>query len=173
MTRKKTIGFIAIAAFAATTIYYFYPEQKLPAGTKIDKLVVLKSERQLLTYSDGQLVKAYTVALGRIPEGDKEYEGDKKTPEGSYIINDKNPNSSYNKNLGISYPNPDDIKHAKTLGKSPGGAIKIHGLRNGTSLIGKFHRWMDWTQGCAAVTDEEIDELYNTVAIGTPIEIRP
>ncbi|GAB3533104.1 hypothetical protein GCM10027443_17940 [Pontibacter brevis] len=173
MNRKKILGFITVAAFIATSVYYFYPEQKLPAGTTIDKLVVVKSERQLIAYSDGQLIKTYSVALGRIPEGDKEYEGDKKTPEGIYIINDKNPNSAYHKNLGVSYPNADDISHAKSFGKSPGGDIKIHGLRNGTGFISKFHRWFDWTQGCVAVTDDEMDELYDAVAIGTPIEIRP
>ncbi|MBF8963002.1 L,D-transpeptidase family protein [Pontibacter sp. FD36] len=174
MTRKKIISFIAVAAFIGASVYYFYPEQKLPAGTKIDKLLVLKSERKLLAYADGQLIKTYTIALGRSPVGHKEYEGDKKTPQGLYTINDKNPNSAYHKNLGISYPNTDDIKHARTLGKSPGGAIKIHGLQNGTGFISKFHRFFNsWTLGCIAVTDEEMDELYDAVPIGTPIEIRP
>ena len=173
MNRKKIISLILLAALIATSVYYFYPEQKLPADATIDKLVVLKSERQLMAYANGKLIKTYKIALGRTPVGAKEIEGDRKTPEGYYIINDKNPNSAYHKNLGISYPNAEDIKHAENLGRSPGGAIKIHGLRNGTSLIGKLHRWLDWTQGCAAVTDEEIDELYDAVAIGTPIEIRP
>ncbi|SFH40544.1 L,D-transpeptidase catalytic domain [Pontibacter chinhatensis] len=156
----------------AVTVYYFYPEPELPAGTEIDKLVVLKSERKILAYSDGKLMKTYTIALGRTPVGDKEYEGDKKTPEGRYYINDKNPNSAYHKNLGVSYPNEDDIRHARSLGKSPGGDIKIHGLRNGTGFISKFHRWWDWTLGCLALTDNEMDELYSAVPVGTPIEIR-
>ncbi|WP_092105795.1 L,D-transpeptidase family protein [Pontibacter chinhatensis] len=172
MTRKKIFGFTAVVAFMAVTVYYFYPEPELPAGTEIDKLVVLKSERKILAYSDGKLMKTYTIALGRTPVGDKEYEGDKKTPEGRYYINDKNPNSAYHKNLGVSYPNEDDIRHARSLGKSPGGDIKIHGLRNGTGFISKFHRWWDWTLGCLALTDNEMDELYSAVPVGTPIEIR-
>lgn len=155
------------------TLYYFYPEDKLTADIKVDKLVVFKAKRQLIAYSNGQLVKTYKISLGRQPIGDKEFEGDKKTPEGLYFINDKNPKSGYHKNLGISYPDEDDIENAKRLGKPTGGGIKIHGLRNGTGCIGKFHRWFDWTLGCIAVTDEEIDELYYTVKVGTKIEIKP
>jgi murein L,D-transpeptidase YafK len=120
-----------------------------------------------------QLVKTYKISLGKQPIGVKEFNGDKKTPEGLYLINDKNPNSRYHKNLGISYPNKDNIEDAKRLGKHPGGAVKIHGLRNKTGFISKFHRWFDWTLGCIAVTNEEIDELYNAVKIGTAIEINP
>lgn len=170
---KKTFLLTALVAFAGAALFYLYPEERLPAGTTIDKLVVLKSERQLLAYSDGELVKTYIIALGRNPEGDKEYEGDKKTPQGLYYINDKNPNSAYHKNLGISYPNAEDIKHAKSLGKSAGGDIKIHGLLNGTGFLSKFHRWFDWTMGCMAITDTEIDELYEAVPVGTPVEIKP
>lgn len=159
--------------FLGLTVFYFYPEDNLPIGTQIDKLVVYKSKRQLLAYSNGQLVKTYKISLGRQPIGDKEFEGDKKTPEGLYFINDKNPNSGYHKNLGISYPNKDDIEHAKRLGMPTGGDIKIHGLRNKTGFIGKFHRWFDWTLGCIALTNEEIDELYKAVKIGTPIGIKP
>lgn len=172
MTRKKILGLIAVSVFVAAPVFYFSPEPQLPAGTKIDKLVVLKSERKLLAYSHGQLIKTYIIALGRNPEGDKEYEGDKKTPQGLYYINDKNPNSDYHKNLGISYPNAEDTRHAKSLGKPAGGAIKIHGLRNGTGAIGKFHRLFDWTLGCIALTNKQIDELYTAVAVGTPIEIQ-
>lgn len=159
--------------FLGLTVYYFYPDDKLPLNTKIDKLVVFKSKRQLLAYSNGQLVKTYKISLGRHPIGDKEFEGDKKTPEGLYFINAKNPNSGYHKNLGISYPNINDIENAKRLGKPTGGDIKIHGLRNKTGFIGKFHRWFDWTLDCIAVTDNEIDELYNAVKIGTQIDIKP
>jgi murein L,D-transpeptidase YafK len=155
------------------TIYYFYPEDKLPANIQIDKLVVYKSKRQLQAYSQGQLLKTYKISLGRQAIGDKEHEGDRKTPEGIYIINDKNPNSGYHKNLGISYPDKEDIVNAKQIGKPTGGDVKIHGLRNKTGFISKFHRWFDWTLGCIAVTNEEIDELYGAVKIGTPIEINP
>ncbi len=159
--------------FLGFTVYYFYPEDKPLINTKIDKLVVFKSKRQLLAYSNGQLVKTYKISLGRHPIGDKEFEGDKKTPEGLYFINAKNPNSGYFKNLGISYPNIHDIENAKRLGKPTVGDIKIHGLRNKTGFIGKFHRWFDWTLGCIAVTDSEIDELYKAVKIGTQIDSKP
>lgn len=118
-------------------------------------------------------MKTYTISLGGNPIGDKEYEGDKKTPEGIYYINDKNPNSGYHKNLGISYPNKKDIEQAKKLGKPVGGDIKIHGLKNRTGVIGKLHRWFDWTLGCIALTNNEMDELYYSVPIGTKIEILP
>jgi murein L,D-transpeptidase YafK len=173
MTKGKIIWLTIFIIFFGLTVYYFYPEQKLPTDIRIDKLVVYKSKRQLLAYSNGELVKTYRISLGRQPIGDKEFEGDKKTPEGLYFINDKNPNSGYHKNLGISYPDKDDIENAKRLGKPTGGDVKIHGLRNRTSFIGKFHRCFDWTLGCIAVTDEEIDELYDAVKIGTKIDIKP
>jgi murein L,D-transpeptidase YafK len=173
MTQKKSLSFVSLCIFIGLIAYYLYPEQELPTNTKIDRLVVLKSDRQLLAYSNERLIKIYTIALGRNPTGDKQYEGDSKTPEGQYFINDKNPNSGYHKNLGISYPNADDIRQAKKVGKSAGGDIKIHGLRNGTGFISKFHRLFDWTQGCMAVADKEIDELYEAVPVGTQIEIKP
>lgn len=173
MTKRKIIWLTIFLIFFGLTVYYFYPEDKLPKDTQIDKLVVYKSKRQLLAYSNGQLIKTYKIALGRQPIGYKKFEGDQKTPEGLYFINDKNPNSSYHKNLGISYPNKDAIENAKRLGKQAGGDIKIHGLRNKMGFISKFHRWFDWTSGCIAVTDEEIDELYNALKIGVPIEIKP
>jgi len=97
--------------------------------------------------------------LGRNPVGHKEFEGDKKTPEGIYTINDKNPNSGYYKNLGVSYPNAQDIENAKKLGKPAGGDIKIHGIRNYCGIIGKFQRWADWTYGCIAPTNREMEEI--------------
>jgi murein L,D-transpeptidase YafK len=157
----------------AIAIYYFYPESKLPKGKIIDSIVVFKSKRKMMVYFEGKLLKTYTISLGRNPIGHKEFEGDFKTPEGIYEINDRNPNSSYHKNLGISYPNEEDIEKAKSLGKSAGGDIKIHGVRNGKGYVSKFQRWRDWTAGCIAVTDDEIDELYDAVKIGAVIEIRP
>lgn len=173
MRKRKIFASIFVILLTPLVLYYFYPEQKLPAEIQIDKLVVYKSKRQLLAYSNGRLVKTYKISLGGQPMGDKEFEGDKKTPEGLYFINDKNPNSGYHKNLGVSYPNEEDVAYARQHNKSPGGEIKIHGLRNHTSFLGKFHRWFDWTLGCMAVTNEEIDELYGAVKVGTEIDIRP
>ncbi len=173
MKKSRVILLITMMMFLGLTIYYFYPEKKLPTDIQIDNIVVYKSKRQLLAYSNEKLVKIYKISLGKQPIGDKEFEGDKKTPEGIYFINDKNPNSGYHKNLGISYPNKDDIENANRINKPVGGDIKIHGLRNRVGFIGKFHCWLDWTLGCIAVTNQEIDELYNAIEIGTPIEIKP
>ena len=126
-----------------------------------------------MAYSNGQLIKTYKISLGKNPIGDKEFEGDKKTPEGIYFINAKNPNSGYYKNLGISYPDKQDIEVSKKLGKPTGGDVKIHGIRNGIGFISKFQRWYDWTAGCIALTNQEVDELYNSVDVGTKIEIKP
>ena len=154
-------------------VYYFLPEDRLPADKKIDKLIVRKSRRIMEVYSGGQLIKTYKISFGQNPIGDKEFEGDKRTPEGQYKINDKNPKSTFYKNLGISYPDNVDVDEAKRKKLKPGGEIKIHGIRNGFGFIGKFQRIMDWTAGCIALTDQEIDELYDRVEIGTPIIIEP
>lgn len=170
---KKWIVRILILAITVVVIYYFIPEKELPPNIKVDKLVVTKGRRIMEAYSNGEVVKIYSISLGRNPLGDKEFEGDKRTPEGSYTINHKNANSGYHKNLGVSYPNKDDISDAKSKGLKPGGEIKIHGIRNGLGFIGKFHRLFDWTAGCIALTDKEVDELYENVIIGTPIIINP
>lgn len=140
---------------------------------KIDRLVVFKAKRQMWAYQGEQLIKVYPIALGFNPIGRKQFEGDGKTPEGIYRINERNPNSGYHKNLGVSYPNEADKAYAASQGKSPGGLIKIHGLRNGTGAIGKMHLLKDWTHGCIAVTDEEVDELYQAVIHNAIIDIRP
>jgi len=154
-------------------IWYWYPDSPLPKGTVINKLVVYKSKRKMEAYSDNHLIKVYNIALGKNPVGHKEFEGDNKTPEGTYIINDRNPHSGYHKNLGISYPNETDKAHAAKLHKSPGGQIKIHGLPNGRSYIGKLHHRKDWTAGCIAVTNDEMDELYAAVNKNSVIQILP
>ncbi|RRJ92561.1 L,D-transpeptidase family protein [Flavobacterium macacae] len=168
---KKMIYVLLLLIFGVAT-YYIYPEAKLPKGKIIDRIEVLKSQRKMLVYSEGELLKTYTISLGKNPIGHKEFEGDFKTPEGIYEINAKNPNSGYHKNLGVSYPNEKDIAHSKSLGKPTGGDIKIHGIRNGAGSISKFQRWKDWTAGCIAVTNEEMDELYESVKIGATIEIK-
>ncbi|GGB72540.1 hypothetical protein GCM10007424_10600 [Flavobacterium suaedae] len=172
MIVKYILGILCIVIFLLLG-YYFFPEKKLPKGKPVDRLVVYKSKRIMEAYSGNELLKTYKIALGKNPVGHKEYEGDNRTPEGDYIINDRNPNSGYHKNLGVSYPNNKDREHAKQLGKPPGGDIKIHGLRNGRGYIGKFHRWKDWTAGCIAVTDSEVDELYEAVVNNATIKIIP
>jgi murein L,D-transpeptidase YafK len=170
---KKVIALVCLISITGLTIYYFLPEKKLPSNIKITKLIVLKSKRQLFVYSGDSLLKTYTVSLGKSPIGDKQFEGDNKTPEGYYFINAKNPNSTCYKNLGISYPDKTDIEVSKKMGKSNGGDIKIHGLPNHQGFFGKFHRFKDWTNGCIAVTNKEMDELYKSVEIGISIIIKP
>jgi murein L,D-transpeptidase YafK len=137
-----------------------------------DKVVIEKKARRLTLFSKGQAIKTYSVALGRNPDGPKEREGDNKTPEGVYTIDSRNNKSRYHLSLHISYPSPQDVKRAKALRVSPGGNIMIHGIMNGLGWIGRFHRWLDWTKGCIAVTNTEIDEIAKLVANGTLVEIR-
>ena len=169
MNKRKLILYVAICLVFGLSVYYFYPEERLPKNIVIDKILVYKSKRQLLAYSNGQIIMTYKISLGGNPIGKKECEDDSKTPEGLYYIDGKNRYSDFHKNLGISYPNKSDKANAKR----PGGDIKVHGLPNNLGIIGKFQRWYDWTDGCIALTDEEIDELYKAVKIGTPIEIKP
>ncbi|WP_408998015.1 L,D-transpeptidase family protein [Syntrophus buswellii] len=138
-----------------------------------DRILVLKKERLLMLISKDQVLKTYKIALGKDPNGPKEREGDNKTPEGTYIIDSRNRDSKYHLSLHISYPNERDKNRAKKMGVSPGGNIMIHGIKNGFSWIGDFHRGFDWTNGCIAVTDEEIEEIARLVPNGTTVDIRP
>ena len=146
---------------------------ELPKGVIIDSIVVVKNLRTMYVFHRGAVLKTYIIALGRQPVGNKICQGDNRTPEGLYFITSKNPNSCCHKNLGISYPNRQDRLRARKLSRSPGGDIKIHGLPNGQGYIGAAHTNTDWTYGCVAVTDEEIDEIFSKVAVGTPVNILP
>ena len=138
-----------------------------------DKVLIEKKERRLTLLSKGEVIKTYKIALGGNPVGPKERQGDNKTPEGTYIIDSRNSNSDYHLSLHISYPNEKDKRRAKELGVSPGGDIMIHGFKNGLSWVGAFHSEVDWTNGCVAVTDGEMEEIYRLVPNGTIVEIRP
>ena len=173
MNTKRITGLLILSMIVAVAVYYFYPYKKMDDQVVIDKLVVLKSRNQLYAFAQGKLVRTYKIAIGGSPQNDKQYEGDRRTPEGQYIIHAKNPNSAYHKNLGISYPNAADLLEAKALGKPAGGDIKIHGLKNGRGYIGRFHRWMNWTNGCIALTTEDMDDLSVHTPVGTPIIINP
>lgn len=140
----------------------------------INKLIVYKSKRQLHAYYNDTHLKTYPIALGFNPIGHKQFEGDGKTPEGIYYINERNPNSAYHKNLGISYPSQNDTAHTKAHGKSAGGLIKIYGVKNGLwSVVGDKHLLSDWTNGCIALSDYQMDELFELVAHNALIDIRP
>lgn len=140
----------------------------------IDRIVVYKSKREMQVFNGDKLLKTYPISLGFNPIGHKQFEGDGKTPEGIYYINDRNAKSGYYKNLGISYPNEKDIEYANSQGKSAGGLIKIHGVKNGLwHIVGDKHLLKDWTHGCIAVSDYQMEELFNLVADNAMIDIRP
>ena len=164
---KKLIIIISILISLCVLYSFCLEKNKIPKNITLIK--VYKKKRCLEVYADSKLIKTYKISLGKQPLGHKQYEGDNKTPEGIYFIDGKNPYSSYHKNLGISYPNKKDKTFARKKGKSAGGSIKIHGLPNGKGKIGKLHLVYDWTAGCIAVTDKEIDEIYAATKVGTKI----
>jgi len=138
-----------------------------------DRVVVLKKARTLQLLGDGRVIRSYKVALGGDPIGPKTQRGDHKTPEGVYALDSRNAHSQFYKAIHISYPNAKDRAAARAKGVSPGGDVFVHGLPNGYGWLGASHRARDWTDGCIAVTNEEIEEIWNAVPDGTPIEIRP
>ena len=139
----------------------------------IDEVLVLKAERELHLMSEGESVRDYRVSLGRNPEGHKLYEGDYRTPEGRYKLDWRNADSDFHKSIHISYPNEDDLYLAESWGLNPGGSIMIHGLPNDADEWAFAYEGLDWTDGCIAVNNQAMDEIWNLVPQGTPIEIRP
>jgi len=146
---------------------------KLPPGVKADRVVVIKSKRLLMLEKEGKVLKAYRVALGGHPVGPKTQEGDSKTPEGHYRLDSRNANSKFYRSIHVSYPNASDAAAARKRGVRPGGAIMIHGLPREWAWVGKLHVATDWTDGCIAVSNEEMDEIWRAVSDGTPIDIQP
>ncbi|MBW8309344.1 MAG: L,D-transpeptidase family protein [Candidatus Paracaedibacteraceae bacterium] len=144
-----------------------------PAPSSVGRIVVEKSKRRLHLWCGEKVVKTYKVALGKNPIGHKEREGDYRTPEGAYKISGKNPGSQLHKSVRISYSNQQDKLAAQQKSVKPGGDIMIHGLGKEFAAFGKMHRTYDWTQGCIAVTNEEMDEIYQLTKVGTSIEIKP
>lgn len=144
----------------------------LEKGTA-DKILIEKDARRLTLLAKGEVLKTYRIALGGNPVGPKERQGDNKTPEGTYVIDARNLDSRYHRSLHISYPNENDKARARALGVSPGGDIMIHGIKNGFAWVGDAHAEVDWTRGCIAVTDEEIEEIEKLVPNGTVVEIKP
>lgn len=149
------------------------PTTTLPANSIANRILVEKKARRLTLFHDNTPVKIYEIALGQQPEGPKQFAGDNKTPEGRYIIDSRKKNSSYHRALHISYPSTKDVALAVRQKRSPGGDIMIHGLPKGMGYLGPFHRLRDWTAGCIAVTNTEIEEIWRAIPNGAPIEIRP
>ena len=143
------------------------------AEKSVDRIVIEKSAHIMTLYRGGSTVHKYKVALGAQPVGPKERQGDHKTPEGDYTVDRKNAQSIFHLALHISYPNSDDRERAKKLGANPGGDVEIHGLEKKYAYLGALHRQSDWTDGCIAVTNAEIEEIWKIVPVGTRVQIKP
>ena len=162
-----------ILCFFGYQFFSYFTFHEIPSAVKVDRIVVGKKERKLTILNNGVKIKEYTVSLGKNSVGKKNREGDGKTPEGLYIIDYHKKDSSYHLALHISYPNEVDASKAKENDVAPGGAIMIHGIRNGLGWVGGLHKLVDWTAGCIAVTNREIEEIWRAVPDGTIIEITP
>ena len=173
MPRNRRFAAIVSLVALAILIGGVPDAQQKSAAEKADSILILKKDHTMQLLAGGKVIRTYKVALGRGGLAAKEREGDGRTPEGHYVIDSKNAASHYHKALHVSYPNAEDQKRAAKMHVSPGGAIMIHGLPNGMAWVGAGHRMYDWTLGCIAVTDDEIDEIWNLVPVGTPVEIRP
>lgn len=172
-----TAGLLALVAgglFLADYLQIGRVEPALAAEPeRADAILVEKAARRLTLLREGRPLATYPVSLGFSPLGHKRQEGDGRTPEGRYRIEWKNPRSLAHLSLKVSYPDARDQAAAQAAGVSPGGDIMVHGLMNGFSWFGPLHRVFDWTQGCVAVSNAEMAEIYARVDVGTPIEVRP
>ena len=140
---------------------------------KADHVLVVKSESKLYLRKKGKILKEFHVVFGSNPKGHKLQEGDGKTPEGRYILDDKNEDSAFYKAIHISYPNEKDKRRAKDSGVDPGGMIMIHGQKNDSGSLSSISHLFNWTDGCIALSNSDMDEVWEAVDIFTPIEIRP
>ena len=138
-----------------------------------DLVVIEKAARKLHLLQDGEIFRTFKIALGMMPVGDKKQEGDFRTPEGRYMLDSRNPNSDYFLSIHISYPNAHDRREAKELGVPPGGAIMIHGQPNAPTRSETYYRTQDWTNGCIAVSNSDMIDIWLMTGDDTPIEIRP
>ncbi|MEM1064424.1 MAG: L,D-transpeptidase family protein [Pseudomonadota bacterium] len=159
--REATLGLAATLALAGCGA-----RREVYRGPEVTRLIVLKERRKLYLMNGQRSIRSFDVELGFAPVGDKKVEGDGKTPEGHYHIDRRNPDSMFHLSLGISYPSPADVAYARSLGKDPGGDIFIHGT---PAMFAR--RGPDWTWGCIAVTNREMDDIYAMVRTGTPISI--
>jgi murein L,D-transpeptidase YafK len=169
--RGKKIALMASGlVLAGLGIWSLWPASALPADTKAGLVVVHKATRRLDLYRNGALLKSYSVSLGRHPEGPKRQEGDGRTPEGKYVLDYRNANSSFYRALHISYPDSADQSRRPDTGRRP--RWPCHGARN-EERLGRLHLAVDWTDGCVAVTDREMDEIWRAVPDGTRITLKP
>lgn len=169
------IGLSLVTIVSTSAIAYVKntsnPSSPIPSNVVIDKVLVIKSERVLKLLSEDTVIKTYHISLGANPIGHKQQEGDGRTPVGHYLLDYKNENSIAHRSIHISYPNATDTAQAQALGVSPGGDIMIHGQMNGFGHLAWLNQKRDWTEGCIAVTNNEMDEIMAAVEVGTVIEI--
>ncbi len=171
MTRRPGA---ALAVTAAVVLGWANaPVRPLPDDARADRVVVDKSSRRIRLLSGDVVLREYRISLGAQPDGHKRAEGDERTPEGVYSLDRRNDASMAHLAFHVSYPDAADRRAAQRAGRDPGGLIMVHGLRNGFGWVGRLHRPWDWTDGCIAITDGEMDEFGRIVPVGTPIEIRP
>jgi murein L,D-transpeptidase YafK len=161
---NKIIIFLLTVALLYGTAY---------SGQKADSVLVVKNESRLYLLREGKELAVFDVAFGSNPEGHKQQQGDERTPEGHYILDYKNPNSKFYKSIHISYPNARDRDNARKRGVDPGGNIMIHGQLNGYGGFSTFVQLFNWTDGCIALSNNDMDFVWEAVNPGTPIEIRP
>ena len=171
------IALLAIAAVSIVGWDLIKPGRRIPQPVppeqRANAILVEKQARRLTLLRDGARLKTYAVSLGGDPIGHKQQEGDSRTPEGRYVIDFKNERSRFHLSMRVSYPNSDDRESARKRGVPAGSDIMIHGLPNGMGFIGRLALARDWTDGCIAVTNSEVEEIWSMVEVGTPIEIRP
>lgn len=170
--RNKVLPALLLIATITIVLLITHTHATTPLPTA-DSILVIKHTHTLTLFHDGQPIKQYRVALGRGGLGPKQIAGDNKVPEGTYRIVSRNPHSEFYRALRVGYPTPSQVAAAHARGINPGGDIMIHGIRNGLGWLGPAHRLIDWTKGCIAVTDPEMDQIWSSIRDGTPIEIQP
>ncbi|WP_424832164.1 L,D-transpeptidase family protein [Ruegeria sp.] len=170
---RRAFGLGAMATLSLSACASANPRILSYSGPEVTSLVINKGARKMYLLHNEKILKEYKVDLGFAPQGTKTKKGDGRTPEGTYLIDRRNPNSRYHLSLGISYPNSKDIAQAKAAGVDPGGDIFIHGQPNKRSERKRAKKTTDWTAGCIAVKNEEIEEIYAMVNEGTVITLRP
>jgi murein L,D-transpeptidase YafK len=163
--------FIPFYSILLAVLMPFFCGSEEAAPIKADRVYVSKGKRLLMLMKGDEVLKQYHIALGGEPKGHKTRLGDSRTPEGDYFLDRRNPKSKFHLSMHISYPNENDILAARELGVEPGGNIMIHGLPEGKAWVGSLHTLLNWTDGCIAVTNEEMDEIWRYVPDGTPIRI--
>jgi len=170
---KTIVATLLLATLDGIGMFTITYMKKEAVPQKANKVQIIKSQRKLCLLASGKVIHTFRISMGPNPKGHKMFEGDGRTPEGVYTLDWRNEKSKFHKSIHISYPNDSDKQYAETHAKKPGGQIMVHGLPNGKSWLGYLHLLKNWTQGCIAVTNSEMDIIWQKVDDGIPIEILP